>query len=89
MLEFASGSTNPRDSRQVKKLPTAEQDAIIHAKLKAERAARRLRRYPRPDADGKLPEYEPLTPRSLDFENRDTVDWSGYYTDGEKAPDYE
>lgn len=43
-------------------------------------------RLPHPEA---RVEYEPIAPRSLDFEQRDNVDWSGYYPDGGHAPDYE
>lgn len=43
-------------------------------------------RYPAPAA---RTDYEPARPRSLDFENRENVDWSGYYPDGSQAPDYE
>jgi hypothetical protein len=49
---------------------------------------KRWMRYPIAPKEGYAP-YEPIRPADLDFEQRDNVDWSGYYPDGEKAPDYE
>lgn len=53
------------------------------------RAARkRWMRYPIKPESG-YPRYEPVKVKSLDFEDRSNVDWSGYYQDGEVPKDYE
>lgn len=51
-------------------------------------ARRKWMRFPIKPREG-YKEYEPVRVKSLDFEDRSNVDWSGYYQDGEVPKDYE